>query len=156
MTDHIAPPEPHATPASLDLVLRRMIAERDATMDAQSPPMPNGLELVLRRMIAERDALTGYDSDALDLCQSQRTKLDAHAREMAGTIERLDRMVTERDQTIAALHQLLAVRDARIASLSLSAASRQQLINTLRRPAIRRALEPVLPLARWMRRFIRR
>ncbi|MHB1303566.1 MAG: hypothetical protein ACYCZB_08835 [Acidiphilium sp.] len=140
-------------PAGFVSVLRRMVALRES----QAEELRNAVQLRDERI------------EQLDLFLRSRNErvaeLDAKCHELAAVIERLDRWVIERDRRIKTLEAIVAVAgngDAAEAFISPSdGASRdsailRRLVLTLEWPNGPRALRAVLPLARLIRRIMRR
>lgn len=126
---------------------------------------PAGFDAVLRRMIALRESEAEELRTALRLRDERVEFLDAKCHELAAIIERLDRWVTERDRRIEALEATIATRDDGIAGkdaniptggISPDSAILRHLVLTLEWPNGPRALRAVLPLARLIRRIMRR
>jgi predicted RNase H-like nuclease (RuvC/YqgF family) len=131
-------------PAGLDAVLRRMIAAREAALGAAHEHIASR-----NRRIDELDTALTTTQAALD---QTRTAL-ANARR---TLEAEIRHIVERNQRIAELDAEIAARDQRIETLEDQFARLRRLADDLVWPDGPRALRAVLPLARLVRKVIRR
>ncbi|MDX5930885.1 hypothetical protein [Acidiphilium acidophilum] len=119
-------------------------------------PLPAGLDAVLRRMIAAREAALG-DAEAHIAARNRRIdELDALVTAVQAALDGEIAHIRERNRRIGELDAEIAARDRRIEHLEDQVARLHRLAEELVWPEGPRALRAVLPMARLVRRVIRR
>jgi hypothetical protein len=141
----------YRSPAGLDLVLRRMIVERQAGIAALEQAVAAAAIVISARdqAIAQREAIMA----------EQAALIEAQERQLAGQrgmIAECDTLIATQSAHNIAQDLISASQATTIAALTIEAARLPAVAVTLQWPDGPRAIQAVLPIARIIRRLARR